>query len=390
VKNRGSILVVIMVTLVFTATALVAFLDKATTDLLVESRAIADSRLRVDAYSALEVTLAVLQDFATVDNGLRSPNEGWGTPLDWAGWSSPTAGHTVEVAFEDESGKIPLYNVQAADMLSMFENWNLTQNDAQHLTDVLLVWMRQSYIPTVAPSPDYEQSALPYDPPLRAMRTYDELADIDFARDLFYDSDGRRNDLWWRFYRDFSLFRYPKPNINGTNQDILVGLGQYTASQMDNVTDFLAGKGDFVTPNPLGVQWFQNGSQIRNVLGRSGKGGAFTTTISALRITVTVHEGTNQFRLSAVIASAQGGASTVQVTATDRKKNSADDQADQANRTAGLPGQVTPDTNASLPTTAQTNAATASALHFPFTILDIRENNDILTAPPPPVQVPPA
>jgi len=389
-KSRGSILVIIMITLVFTATALVAFLEKASTDLLMDARTVTNDRLRVDAYSALEVTLAVLQDFATADHGLRSPNEGWGSPLDWAGWSSPTDGHTVEVAFEDESGKIPLIRIGPADMLAMFENWNMSQNDAQRLTDVLLSWMHQNYIPSVGPSPDYEQSTLPYDPPLRSLRNYDELRDIDYARDIFYDTDGRRNDLWWRFYSDFSLFNYAKPNINGTNQDILVGLGQYTASQMDNVTDFLAGKGDFVTPNPLGVQWFQSGSQIKNVLGPSGKPAVFATTISALRIIITVHEGASQFRLAAVVSPAQGGATTVQTTATDRKKNTSDDQSGESNRAATLPGQVTPDTNTSVPTTAQTNAAAASALHFPFTILDIRENNDILTAPPPPAPVPPA
>jgi len=151
-KSRGSILVIIMITLVFTAAALVAFLEKASTDLLVDARTVTNDRLRVDAYSALEVTLAVLQDFNTADHGLRSPNEGWGSPLDWAGWSSPTDGHTVEVAFEDESGKIPLIRIGSADLLAMFENWNLSQNDAQHLADVLLSWMHQNYIATVAPS----------------------------------------------------------------------------------------------------------------------------------------------------------------------------------------------------------------------------------------------
>ena len=375
---------IIMVTLIFTATALVAFLDKASTDLLVESRVIGNNRLRVDAYSALEVTLAVLQDFETANQGpLYSPSEGWGDPLGWAQWTSPTEGHTVDVTFEDESGKIPLMKVGAAGLLNMFENWNMTQNDAQHLADVLMVWRQQSYIPSVAPSPDYEQSATPYDQPLRSMRSYDELADIDYARDVFYDADGRKNDLWWRFYSDFSLFNYAKPNINGTNQDILIGLGQYTETQMGSVADFLAGRGDFATPNPLGVQWFQNPTQIKSVLGPSGKPGAFGFTISALRIIVTVHEGATQFRLAAVVAPAQGGATTVQRTATDGKKNGGEDETGESAQVS-LPGQITPLTNTSVPTSAQTNAANSSALHFPFTILDIRENSDILTAPPPP------
>lgn len=84
-SRRGSIIVLVMVTLLFTAAALVTFLDKAETDLLVDARAAQAARLRPDAYSALEVTLAVLQDFRQADgNQLRAPTEGWADPL--GGW----------------------------------------------------------------------------------------------------------------------------------------------------------------------------------------------------------------------------------------------------------------------------------------------------------------
>jgi general secretion pathway protein K len=382
-KSRGSILVIVMIILLFTATALVAFLDKASNDLLVDARVIGNNRLRVDAYSALEVTLAVLADFREADGGLHSQNEGWGKPLDWAQWTPPTDGRTVDVSFEDESGKISLNHITQPQMMSMFENWNMTEDDAQHLSDVLLVWMRENHIAKVAPAPDYEQSAIPYDQPTRALRSYDELADIDYARDQFYDANGRPNDLWWRFRSDFSLFNYPMPNINGTNQDIVVGLGQFPPTQMDNVTDYLAGKGDFVEPNPLGVQWFENETQIVNVLGPAGNPKVFGTTISALRIFVTVHDGSSQFRLEAVI-SPQGGASTVQTTATDRKKNTQSDNSGESGSQELLPGQIGQDVNNSVPTKAQISAAQSANLRFPFTILEIRENNEILTPPPPP------
>ena len=85
-----------MITLIFTVAALVAFLDKAGNDLLVESRGRVAARLRMDAYTALEVTLAVLEDFRSADSGLRSPNEGWSDPLTWAAWA-PQDGNAIEV-----------------------------------------------------------------------------------------------------------------------------------------------------------------------------------------------------------------------------------------------------------------------------------------------------
>src|SRR3954467_14243784 len=95
--ERGSVLVIVMITLIFTTFALVAFIEKASGDLLVEARAAESARLRAEAYSALETTLAVLDDFRTVGNGLHNPAEGWGNPLDFAAWT-PHDGRTVEVA----------------------------------------------------------------------------------------------------------------------------------------------------------------------------------------------------------------------------------------------------------------------------------------------------
>jgi hypothetical protein len=141
-STRSSVLVIVLVTIVFTAAALVALIEQASTDLLVESRAVAARRLRREAYSALEVTLATLQGFVTAGNGLHHPAEGWGDPLGFAGWT-PREGCTAEVTLEDESGKLPLPRADATVLANLFESWSLTPADAQRLTDALLGWMRK-------------------------------------------------------------------------------------------------------------------------------------------------------------------------------------------------------------------------------------------------------
>ena len=385
-RARGSIIVIVMITLIFTVAALVAFLDKAGNDLLVESRGRVAARLRMDAYSAMEVTLAVLEDFRSADSGLRTPNEGWSDPLAWAAWT-PLDGNPIEVSFEDESGKFPLIHANQQTLNATFEAWGMVQGDAQHLTDVLLAWMQKDYVPQTGVTPDYEQMAFPYDPPLRPLRSYGELAAIDYAKDVLYDEKGRPNDLWWKFYKTFSLFNYRQPNINAMNGDVLAGVGQFDAAAIQNISNYIAGVGDYKATSPLGKQWFQNAADVRGVVGQVGNLEAFGATISALRIFITVHDGASQFHLAVVVAP-QGGATAVMTTATDVRNAAASSGSGEAAASTGSSG-----TNAATSTNSSSSVATASQtdqaaskgnIRYPFTILEIRENDEILTPPPTP------
>jgi general secretion pathway protein K len=362
-----------MVTLLFTAAALVAFLDKAGDDLLVAAHVAEANRLRQQAYSALEVTLAVLEDFRQADNGLRTPGEGWGNPLDWADWT-PEKGQTVEVSFQDESGKIPLIHADSTVLLSLFQAWQVAPDDAQKMTDGILGWMQQNYVPTSLVTTDYEQSPIPFTAPLRSMRSLSELAAIDVVRDKFYGPDGRPNELWWRFYNDFSIFNFRQVNIHGANSDVLSAVGQLSGDQQQDLADYMAGAGKYQTQGP---QWFQTSAAVQGVVGAMGNSSAFALTITALRINISVHEGRAVFRLSAVVAP-QGGATSVQTTATDIKQGTSN----------SATGETTtaPSTNAStlpsaVPTASQTSAAATANLQYPYTVLEIEENNAIPTEP---------
>jgi hypothetical protein len=377
---RGSVLVVVLITIVMTTVALIAFIDKASNDLAAAAHVAEADRMRMEAYSAVEVTLAVLEDFREADGGLHTPAEGWGDPLDWAGYT-PTQGRKVTVAFADESGKIPLIHASPNILLAVFENaWGMNSDDAQHLADVILTWMRPNYVPTTALNPDYDQSGTPFGAPGRPIRAYSELSSIDYARDLFYDQSGRPNALWWRFYNDFSIFNFRGPNINGANPDVLTGVGGFDGNQAQSISDYQTGTGSF---NGLGQQWFLTANDLHNVVGSQvGTGGSFGYTISALRILVTVSEGTAQYRLSVVVAP-QGGAKTVQTNATDVQQAASNSSSGEtASSTSN--GATAPTGPTTAPTPAQTSAAANSALQYPFTILEILENDQIPTEPPPP------
>jgi len=373
-KTRGSVIVIVLVTLLFASIALIAFIEKASNDLLVEQRYAEARRLRREAYSALEVTLAVLQDFSLADNGLHSPAEGWNDPLTFAGYT-PTEGRTVDIAFEDESGKISLPRADAATLSRLFQSWQLTSDDADALADALMGWMQRGHVYTSAVTPDYEQGALPYEAPARPLRSYGELIAIDRARDVFYDADGQPNELWYRFTAAVSLLNFTRPNINGAKPDALIALGQFEPTQQQNLNDYLAGTGNYQTQGP---GYFQNVTDAQRIAGPTGNTAAFGTTITALRVLVTVHDGVSQFRLAAVIAP-PNGATVVQTTATASRPRTS------AGATAAQPGNQT---NASQPNSANPTRSASQppprSLNYPFTLLEIRENDEIPPPPPPP------
>jgi general secretion pathway protein K len=378
--RRGSVLVIVMVTLLFATFALVTFMERASVDLLVDQREVLTRRLRQEAYSALEMTLGVLNEFREAGNGLRSPAEGWSDPLAFAGYV-PADGRVVDVAFEDESGKLSLPQVNAQILTRLFRHWDLPQADAESLADALIGWMKRDHVYTSAVQPDYETGPIPYLAPGRPLRSFGELAAIEKVRETFYDAEGRPNDLWRRFVDSVSLYNFPRPNLNGAKPDTLAALGQFDETQQRNLGDYLRGTGTYLNQGP---RFFQAPNEAQQIAGPAGDAAAFAASISALRITLTVRDGSTEYKLSTVIAP-PNGATTVQTTATAGRTQTSAAGAQTAAQQQNRPNaaQVAPPRPGASPATPGTGPATQS-LRYPFTLLEIRENDEIPPPPPPP------
>lgn len=362
-RTRGSVLVIVLVTLLFATAAVIAFVEKAGDDLIVPSRDATAQRLRQEAYSALEVTLATLEDFRLVNNGLHSPAEGWSDPLGFAGWS-PRDGCTVEITFEDESGKLSLPHIDQETFKNLFEQWSVPRADAEKLTDALLAWMKKDYVSSARP-PDYDQLSLPYAAPLRSMRSYTELAAIDFAREVFYDRDGRPNELWHRFANTISLLDFQKTNLNSAGGDIVVALGQLDRSQQQQLTNYLTGTGDRARSGP---SFFQNTADAAKALGLNSLPATYGTEISALRVIITVKEGRSAFQLATVVAPS-GGATVIKATADTNKLTTTTNSAANSSTSTS--------TSTSAPNSSGTTPDATKKLNYPFTLLEIKENAEI-------------
>ncbi len=376
--RRGSVLIIVLVTMLFAAAALTLFLEKASTDLIVATRDATDARLRAEAYSALETTVAVLVDFKEALGGLHSPSEGWNSPLEFAGYE-PGPDREVTVEFEDESGKISLPTVEPLMLINLFKGWELSQPNAEKLSDALLGWMKKGHTPTSVSSPtaeDYERGDLPYQPPLRPLRSFSELAAIEYAREVFYDEKGNPNDLWRRFVATFSLYSYKQPNLNAAPSDVLLAYGANDPQQQAQLKDFTQGTGLYQANGP-GV--FKSSADVAGVLGaRSAAAAQVGTQISALRVIVTVKEGLNQYQLAALLAP-PGGATAPEPGSLNRGKKTEGGDAAQPNG-----GQAA----ARAQPAAGGGGAGGKSLNYPFTLLEIRENGAIprssVSSPPSP------
>ena len=389
ISRRGSVLLIVLVTLVFATSALLLFIEKASTDLLVPIREADASRLRLEAYSALETTLAGLEDFREVGEGLHSPAEGWSDPLGFAGYE-PSEGRTVEVSLEDESAKLPLPAVKPEVLVALLKYWQVPQVDAERIADSLLGWIKKDYTPTAIGAPtvqDYESAALPFTPPGRSLRSFAELAAIEGVRQAFFDELGNPNELYQRFTDTFSLYRYNSPNINGGRLEPLLAQEIFDDQQQRRVSEYLAGTGTYQTQGP---GFFKSTRSIAAVAGGQPSRLEYGMTVQALRITVTVRQGLSSFRLTTVVAPAQGGAKAVpasNVATTDDDTAGATTPSTNTARTA-----TTPTTSSSAPAATANSPTTAVAqpvdLKYPFTFLEIRENDK--TVPPAPSEEPTA
>lgn len=295
---RASILVVVLVTIVFASLLLTRMIETSSADLLVAMRLADRERLRGDAQAALETTLAVLAEFRAIDRGLYAPAQGWADPLTYAGYT-PRAGVTLEVAFEDESGKLSLPALRPEQVREMLVKFGLAAPDAARVADALLVWMRADY-----PAGDSEVTAAAYgrldpafQPPRRGLRDFSELATISVARDFFFDADGRPTALHDEFTRRVSLYRFSGTNLNTADPAVLVAFG-WAQEQADRLVKHR-------TTVNLGTRtppYFRSIQEARRSLGGEVAMNGLSAAVSCLRVTVTAREGAAALQVSTLIA----------------------------------------------------------------------------------------
>ena len=367
-RERATVLVIVLVTLLFATTALFLFIEKASTDLIVHVRDSDRVRLRQEAYSALETTLAVLVDFQEVLGGLHSPAEGWAEPLEWGDYE-PAEGREVKVTFEDESGRLPFGTLDFQMWVRLFESWGVREFDAEGWADALLGWSQEDYVANTFDAPsleDYERDPLGFAPPARQPHSWDELRAINLIRDEFFDETGRPNEYYQRMEESVTLLKYNTPNINAASAGALAALGQYDDTQQDLLRDYLGGSGVHRSNGP---GFFTDANEVATILGDQGVAGGFGANIQALRINVEVTQGVSTYLLSVVVAPPGGATSNATDPIPERES---------------LNGQTEDEPETREPTISAAAMAITGpggddelpeSIEYPFTLLSIQEKD---------------
>jgi len=351
-SRRGSVVIVVLLTLLFASFLLTRLIEASSTDLLIAMRVADRDHLRADAYAALETTLAALMDFRAVDNGLYAPTQGWSDPLGYAGFA-PREGVTLEVTFEDESAKLSLPRINFDTMNALLVQLGLSTRDATRVADALFVWMRNGHVAaeTATSATVYEQGDPSAQPPYRSLRSFDELASIAVAREFFYDKDGRPTQLWHDFVRAVSLYQFATTNLNSAPATVLMASG-WDASQADTMQKYLATPVSATKTRPYLRSVREARGQVGNVATRN-----LGAQIQCLRINIAARQGAALLRLSALVTWSGQAALPPPLAA------------NPGNAPAVTGSRPTPVAAAQ----TQANAAAANSIRYPFTVLELSE-----------------
>lgn len=362
--RRGSVIVVVLVTLLLASFMIMKFMDSSAVELTLATRAADRDRLRADAYSALETLVAVMAEIKEVDEGLHSPDQGWGDPYAYSG-DAPREGVTVTFEFTEESGRQSLPKLGYDEMVELAEALGLTRRDAERFSDSLLTWMSADHVTkdVEAEASNYEREALPHRPPHRSLRSWEELRAVRVARDLVYDEEGALTPFGSALRENLSLYDFDGVNVNSLAPALGVARG-WDPNQLAQVERYRSG---LVARAPGAPRWFRSSEELTQLLGANTDTRGLGTEVKLLRVGVKVAEGAASFRLEALLAL------TDDVKFPEPAKSTAEEDA-----------RTTPPNGETAPTApGAKNKGKEETLNYPFRLLEVNEAAGPAPAPPP-------
>ncbi len=340
-SQRGSIILFVLGLILLTSFMLMRFIERAHTELLTEAKHGQQIPLRHEAYSALQITFAVLEDIADIDEGLHSPEQGWGNPLEYFEYQ-PSEGIELEIIVEDESAKLSLATADAETLTALLTTMEISISDAERITDAILAWSQPDYVARFSDSEPstYRRRDPPLTPPQRPVRTFDELRLMPAVLEILCDENGEWNETGRRFLENISLIPFEFINLNTGRADVLSALGMSDANLLRledrRLTDGREPPRPYYSLADAGAD-----------LGSLADNPRFGTEAQILRITIHASQGGRVYKLVALVQTGESQARP-----------------------------ASPETPEDIPEpTSEPRPWTLNNIDSPFQILDIREND---------------
>lgn len=297
--------------LIFVASIVaVGIVEHTSRALKTRASSVCEQELRVDAYSALYASLAVLSEYQEIDSNIYAKQQGWEKPLEDKRIEFEN-GTTAEVLITDESGKLPLSDLNATELTAIFEEMDISTNVAQEMASCIIDWSdnNTAALADGAEEDDYDDDRPK--PPNRPIQSFDEFRYIEKVRDVFFDENGEPTEVFKTFQKGISLEHFDRVNLNSASPETLkMMLDIEDKDYEDDLYDALQGKTGMVSD---GIVWVKNLAELQQRTSAEVPSKRRVFTSQLLKIEVTVKRGIGEYYLCAFYADTRA------VTAYDKK-----------------------------------------------------------------------
>ncbi len=298
--KRGSILLMVLVLILVMSFMLTRFVERTHAEIQGEGYYVERARLRLHAWSMMEVAVATLADVKAINGALHAPAQGWGDILDYTKVELPE-GLNVQFEFIDESAKLNINNLDEGSLLLLFDQMGFDLDISQTLTNTFLDWIDSDDQARIdgAESFEYSIDGMDMSPSNQPIESLEELYSVIGFRELFFDENGLPNDLFQQLSEVVTYHEVSRLNANSANQLALMSLAGLGEDQAYIIQEHLSGlDGELGTEDD---NYFADNQELQDVVGDLPRGIPLNSQISVLTIKVRVQESSNAFTLIGTI-----------------------------------------------------------------------------------------
>lgn len=281
-KERGAILIYVLGMTVLLSLLVTQFLIEASEQIKYRAQLMDREDLKLVAFSAFHVSLAVLNEIEKKDGGLFSPLQGWGNPLELTKVSFPE-GYNVTVSIVDETGKMSIYEKDQSIREALLDNLSVNFEDRQRINAQITNWLEtepKELFPkdlTQKTNQTQKKQNKPSNTQFRR-KVYSlyELKNLERLENLFFDAMGKQTTLFERFQKVVTVHHEAKVNVNTASHSIRNIFFEEKESNEQNI-------------NSLPSQWYKSLEQVgldESVSIKKSEGFSFNAQVLKLSIEV--------------------------------------------------------------------------------------------------------
>ncbi|MEO0795334.1 MAG: hypothetical protein AAFX93_09240 [Verrucomicrobiota bacterium] len=302
-RPRGAILMIVLGFIFLTAVVVVAILESVTRSMRSAATAAARDDLRLEAFSAMQVAIASLGEIKELDGNLHSASQLWGNPIAYSPVSWPDS-MQVYVTIVDETGKIPLVDLDRDKLRDLFGEMGIDFTDADELIDAYLDWVDDDDEERLNGAEEryYDRLDPPIKPPNEPITSFDSFRYIKGFDELFFDENGTPNELFKQFKESVSFRHSYDINVNSASDMIIDMLSENSGLNKHIFEDQRVGlDGIANTPDD---SYITSQDELESMGFRSGEGYGFEARV--FRVSVEVRQGEKVFQLEALVEDGGG------------------------------------------------------------------------------------